>query len=288
MRHPPRPSSHLPSTRRTGPPLPVPPQLPYGYDEALTQAQRYIRAYHRHSQIYQAFGTIPHRLPARPVGNESEVTSIVVPEEPTPTHGGKMILCVIGMILLVVVAVVWLGSLATPKATTPPLPPDTSYSVIGGPSLTADFINQVLNRYGSPAAGKGQTLYDLGVKYGVDPAFALAFFMHESSFGKAGMATVTLGLGNERCIEDRPCINSQGGPCESEQSCYAQFSSWEDGFEHWYMLITGPVYKGSGLTTIAQIIPRYAPNADHNNEAGYIASVENAVATWRSGKVVVA
>ncbi|HLX40890.1 MAG TPA: hypothetical protein VKR42_10165, partial [Ktedonobacteraceae bacterium] len=50
------------------------------------------------------------------------------------------------------------------------------YSVIGKPTITADFINRVLSAYNSPAAGKGQSLYDLGVKYGIDPAFALAFF----------------------------------------------------------------------------------------------------------------
>ncbi len=53
------------------------------------------------------------------------------------------------------------------------------YAVLGKPTITADFINQVLASYNSPAAGKGQALYGLGVKYGIDPAFALAFFMHE-------------------------------------------------------------------------------------------------------------
>lgn len=282
MRYPPGPDRRLPSThvRRVGPPFPVPSSLPPGYDEALMLARRYNRAYSRHSQLYQAFGPIPHR--------SSGATPIFVPDEPTTeTHGGIMILVAVGVIILVIALGFGLGSMSTRQAS-PQLPPDTSYSVIGGPSVTASFINQVLDHYGSPAALESQALYDLGVKYSVDPVFALAFFMHESSFGKAGMATITLGLGNERCLSDRPCVNTEGGQCESGQSCYAQFSSWADGFEHWYMLITGPVYKGSGLTTIDTIIPRYAPNADHNNEAGYIASVKSAVATWRSGKVVVA
>ena len=246
-------------------------------------ARRYNRAYSRHSQIYRAFGPIPHHAyPSR-----SGATPIVVPDEPTTeTHGGKLMLTAALVIIVIVIAGFGLANLVAPKPT-PQLPPNTSYSVIGGPSVTADFINQVLGHYGSPASGQGQALYDLGVEYGVDPVFALAFFMHESSFGKAGMATVTLGLGNERCLSDRPCVNTQGGQCQTGQSCYAQFFSWQDGFEHWYMLITGPVYKGAGLTTVATIIPRYAPNADHNNEAGYIASVENAVATWRKGEVVV-
>lgn len=157
----------------------------------------------------------------------------------------------------------------------------TNYSVLGQPSVSADLLNQVLTAYHSPAAGKGQTLYDLGVKYDVDPVFALAFFFNESTFGTRGEATVTLALGNERCISGRPCIDQDRGG-------YAQFYSWEDGFEHWYMLITGPLYKGAGLTTVDTIILRYAPNNDHNNEARYIAAVKHAVDAWRAGKVVVA
>src|SRR5579859_6395386 len=69
---------------------------------------------------------------------------------------------------------------------------ESSYSVVGPPTVSAAFINRVLAAYHSPAAGKGQALYDLGVKYGIDPAFALAFFMHESSFGTSGEAAKSL------------------------------------------------------------------------------------------------
>lgn len=86
------------------------------------------------------------------------------------------------------------------------------YLVVGKPTMTASFINRVLSAYGSPAAGKGQALYDLGVAYGIDPVYALAFFLHESRFGTTGEARTTLSLGNERCIADRPCVDqSQGG-----------------------------------------------------------------------------
>lgn len=185
-------------------------------------------------------------------------------------------------------AVVVTPNNATPNDTSAPVVSATGYSVLGSPSISAGMINQVLDYYHSPAAGQGQALYDLGVKYGVDPAFALAFFMNESTFGTQGMATSTLALGNERCLSDRPCINTQGLACQAGQSCYAQFYSWSDGFEHWYLLITSSLYKGAGLTTVATIIPRYAPGSDHNDEANYIAVVEHAVDTWRSGKVVVA
>jgi hypothetical protein len=222
--------------------------------------------------------------------------ALPAPPSTTEPNSSQNYLMWAGIVVAILIIGMGMTSLfSKPLASTPkakPLPPDTTYSVVGGPSVTADFINQVLDHYGSPAAGQGQAMYDLGVKSGVDPVFALAFFMHESSFGKAGMATVTLGLGNERCINDRPCVNTQGLPCQTGQSCYAQFSSWADGFEHWYLLIKngyvgGQVSRSCPCTTIPQIIPVYAPNADHNNEAGYIASVENAVATWRKGTVVI-
>src|SRR5947209_7914307 len=71
------------------------------------------------------------------------------------------------------------------------------YSVVGKPSLSVDFMNKVLAYYHSPAAGKAQALYDDGIKYGLDSAYALAFFMHESSFGTTGVARVTLSLSNK-------------------------------------------------------------------------------------------
>jgi hypothetical protein len=91
---------------------------------------------------------------------------------------------------------------------------NTSYSVLSKPTITAAFINQVLAAYHSPATGKGQALYDDGVQYGIDPAFALAFFMHESTFGTAGEARITLALGNLRCIPNRPCVNTAGTACQ--------------------------------------------------------------------------
>jgi hypothetical protein len=150
------------------------------------------------------------------------------------------------------------------------------YSVLGKPTITASFINQVLASYHSPTAGMGQDLYNLGVKYGIDPVYALAFFMHESLFGTTGEARVTLSLGNERCIPDRPCIDQDRGG-------YAKMKSWQDGFEQWYKLIRNLYVAQWGRVTVDQIIPKYAPSSDGNNEAAYIASIKHAVDTWRAG-----
>jgi Mannosyl-glycoprotein endo-beta-N-acetylglucosaminidase len=160
-----------------------------------------------------------------------------------------------------------------PVAPSVPIPSHSGpYSVLGKPTVSAAFINQVLASYNSPAAGKGQALYDLGVQYGIDPAFALAFFMHESTFGTAGEAQQSLSLGNLRCIPNAKC-----------QDGYAWFNSWEDGFKAWYELIRNLYVAHWGLTTVDTIIPTYAPAADHNDEAAYIASVKHELDTWHAG-----
>jgi hypothetical protein len=158
-------------------------------------------------------------------------------------------------------------------------------SVLGGPSLSPGFIDQVLSRYGSPAAGNGWALYSLSERYGIDDAFALAFFWHESNFGQAGMARLTHSLGNLRCIDGAACVNTDGASCQVGQSCYASFPDWPSGFAAWYALIAGPLYVGDGRTTIASIIPRYAPAADNNDESAYIDNVTFVAAQLRAGHV---
>ncbi len=164
----------------------------------------------------------------------------------------------------------------TPKK---PITQTGPYSVLGKPSLSVAFMNEVLAYYHSPAAGLAQYLYDDGLKYGIDPAYALAFFMHESLFGTTGVARVTLSLSNMRCVPEYPCFNEGGG--------YAQFSSWQQGFEAWFKLIRNLYVAQWGLVTVDQIIPVYAPSSDHNDVAGYIAALKHELDTWHAGIVAV-
>jgi hypothetical protein len=151
---------------------------------------------------------------------------------------------------------------------------------MGKPTLSVGQINTILAAYHSPAAGTGQALYSLGVKYGVNPGVAMAFFWHESTFGTRGVAVVTRSLGNMRCMDGYSCYRNP-----RDDGDYAAFSSWEQGYQAWYELITGPVYAGSGLTTFSQIIPKYAPAGDFNDEQGYINALRHAVSAWSAGGV---
>ncbi len=150
------------------------------------------------------------------------------------------------------------------------------YAVVGKPSVSAEFINRVLALYDSPAAGKGQALYDDGVKYGIDPVYALAFFMHESRFGTTGVATVTHSLGNIRATTGY-----------AQYDGYRMYRTWEEGFADWYRLIAKLYVAQWGLSTVDQIVPVYAPGSDNNDVAAYIAAVKKAVDAWRSGSVEV-
>lgn len=150
-------------------------------------------------------------------------------------------------------------------------------SVLGKPSVTPGQIAAVLAEYNSPAKAYAQDIYDLGVKYGIDPAFCLAFFIRESSAGTnpawAGLkpdGTTTHNIGNIVCTVGWRCYGR-----------FRDYASWHNGIEDWYKLIS-ELYIGTwGRTTVEEIIPKYAPAADNNNETAYIQSVKNMVLSWR-------
>jgi len=157
------------------------------------------------------------------------------------------------------------------------LSPSGGSSVVGGPSLSASFINQVLANAGSPAQGTGDTFYSMSQKYGIDDAWALAFFQHESTYGRYGAANSSLSIGNIRCVYKG--YEDLGPWCADN---FTHWPSWNAGIEAWYRLIRNVYVNSWGCSTIESIIPHYAPTEDHNNEAGYIASVEQSVNTWRA------
>lgn len=144
-------------------------------------------------------------------------------------------------------------------------------SIVGGPSLSAQRIDTILSNAGSPAAGSGAEFVLDSAQYQIDDSVALAFFKHESSFGLKGAAIDTHSIGNINCTPGYSCIGR-----------FRSYSSWSAGIDDWYRLISGPAYAGSGLTTLSQIIPKYAPASDGNSESSYIQSVQADVANWRA------
>jgi len=129
-------------------------------------------------------------------------------------------------------------------------------SVVGGPSLSPDFINQTLASAGSPAAGTGQALSDLSSQYHIDDAYALAVFEKESSFGKYGAGFEDHALGNIVCA-GYPTCNGR----------FRSYSSWEVGYEDFYLLIRRE-YVAHGLDTVETITPVYAPSSENVRRVG--------------------
>ncbi len=145
------------------------------------------------------------------------------------------------------------------------------YRLAAPPSISAATIEGVLEKYHSPAVGSGQAFYDLGVKYGVDPAFMLAFYVHESAAGTMGAAVATKSVGNIICA-------GWAGSCIGR---FRAYDSYAQAAEDWYQLITGPLYIGAGLDTPEKITPRYAPDDDNNDSSSYARTVERLVDQWR-------
>ena len=201
----------------------------------------------------------------------------------------RMIACVtIFLPLSILVAHVWvlyspqssgtftLGlSLASPAHSSGLLPvrriPVSETSVIGGPSLSPNLINQVLASAGSPAAGTGQELYDLSVQYGIDDTYALAVFGKESSYGKYGAAFEDHALGNIVCA-GYPTCNGR----------FRWYPSWEAGYTDFYQLIRGE-YVARGLSTVEAITPVYAPSSE-NDTGLYIQQVCHSMLAFRQAQ----
>ena len=166
------------------------------------------------------------------------------------------------------------GSCSLPRAACA----DASEVLDGQPSISAVKILSVLQSYHSPAATTdfAADLYDLGIKYGVNPAYALGFFAFESQCGTSGIATTTLSLGNVR-------YNPSNSPVSYTQYMgFRQYQSWRDGAEDWYWVIR-TYYLNAGTRDIYDVTPIYAPASDHNNPQRYADTVYGWVQQWAKG-----
>jgi hypothetical protein len=149
--------------------------------------------------------------------------------------------------------------------------PVSGTSVLGGPSLSADFINRVLGSASSPAAGTGQALYDMSVESGIDDAYALAVFEKESSFGRYGAGFEDHALGNIVCAGYSTCNGR-----------FRWYPSWVAGYEDFYQLVSQE-YVARGFSTVEAITPVYAPSSE-NDTGLYIQQVRQSMLAFRQAQ----
>ena len=141
-------------------------------------------------------------------------------------------------------------------------------NVMGPPTITPQMIDRVLAEYDSPAQGLGQKVFDLGVKHGINPAIALAFFIKESSAGTKGVARTTLNWGNRK--GEGPAGRYRG---------FMKYDSFSDSLEDWFPYIIDK-YVNQGRTTLPRVIAKYAPGYDGNDERGYVRAVDSLLTKW--------
>ncbi len=145
-----------------------------------------------------------------------------------------------------------------------------SLAVINPPRVSSQMFIQVLREHASPATDVGAECYEIVRNYGLDPAIALAFFAHESTYGTRGVAVRSKNWGNLR----------RGKRHREIISNFAHYDDWRDSLRDWCDLIRHTYVEEWGLDTVAKIVPKYAPSSDGNVPLSYIARVEEAVLEW--------
>lgn len=152
------------------------------------------------------------------------------------------------------------------------------------PRISRETFCRVLREAGSPAAGECEAGYDAVASQGVDPAFALAVFRHESNYGKAGICAKydTKNPGNTRTSR-----TGVGEVIQTERGRFVRYPSWAEGFRDLAFRLVDPsfVYAQRRLQTIAEVIPTWAPAADGNAPESYIGSVVRTMAELREDTV---
>jgi Mannosyl-glycoprotein endo-beta-N-acetylglucosaminidase len=150
-----------------------------------------------------------------------------------------------------------------------------NYNPIAPPSISYPVFREFLRESDSPAYPEAETMYRACLKEGCDPALVLAFFEHESSMGKMGVAVQTKSIGNIRCTPSYSCYTTEGN------GSFRKYNSWADSVTDWAKLLK--FYRDEWkLVTIDQIIPVYAPAADKNNPNAYIEGVKKRVEQLRA------
>jgi hypothetical protein len=111
----------------------------------------------------------------------------------------------------------------------------------------------------------GQLYVEMGWKYGINSAYALAFFIKESSCGTAGSNLASHNFGNIRWSQGYATLDNT----------WRAYPSWNAGMEDWFKLLKENYLRG-GTATLADVVPTYAPESE-NDTTLYINQVMDRV-----------
>jgi hypothetical protein len=154
-------------------------------------------------------------------------------------------------------------SLAVLNTCRPPITPKHLVAISNGAAAVSyEEFQRVLTTRNSPAKNEGRAIYDLGIQYGIDPAFLLAFFLKESNVGTCGnggncISTRAKNIGNIICTSGWTggCIPNPA----NKNTAFRVYNSWTQSAGDWYGHMRDSYIKKWGLVYIETIIPKYAP-----------------------------
>lgn len=158
---------------------------------------------------------------------------------------------------------------APPTATPVPTEVPTD-DLARSPTITIAEIDRVLESVNSPMLPYSADIYVSGEQYGIDPVFALAFWMKESREASDGSVAAP----------DHNPGYTEGLSTDTRCGRWACWPTWPEGIAGWfhYMRV---FFIDRGIRTVEDILPIYAPSTE-NNTSGYILFVIQHVATWRA------
>lgn len=158
--------------------------------------------------------------------------------------------------------------------------------------MSRDGFIDVLQQAKSPAADVASECYDEFVAAGLDPAVGLAFFEHESTYGRSGAARSSHNWGNIRPTRTGwlERLGWHDGVYEStttgrfllfrDRDGEPDGSAWIRSARMWARLISELYVRDWHLSEVRSILVKYAPGRDRNNPGHYADVVEEAVASW--------
>lgn len=151
---------------------------------------------------------------------------------------------------------------------------ESYWAVNQGSTTTAETIERDIRRFpNSPMVGLGEYIYQKGLEYGIDPAFAAAIFYSESHHADVPTSIARLNF-------NPGSLRSGRGGATQERDGFAYFNSYEEGIEAFYRHIRYFYFDGQNLLTVDEILWLYAPPSE-NDTRGYINLIKSRMKSLR-------